>query len=115
VDLFGDHSVQALATMLQLALVVGSALWLVVLSVQWVRAAADRRPVPALVPTRAGFLARPGDDFPSSLRLRTCLPARAPPPDWEPLAPPADRRRQPAGSRLHRPGPAQPDGDSPQG
>jgi len=103
--------VQALAAALQLTVMVGGALLLVVLSVQLIRAAADRRPVPAVVPNRAGRPARPGcDDLPSSARLRTCLPARAPPPDRE--LPPAQQRRQ-LGSRLHRPCPARAVGDDP--
>ena len=114
-DLFGDHSVQALATMLQLALVVGSALLLVVLSAQLIRAAADRRPARVVVTPRVGLLPRrSGDDLPLSPRLATCLPARAPPLTREPLAPPGFPAARDA-SRLHRPGPAQPDGNSSQG
>jgi hypothetical protein len=115
VDLFGEQSVQALVTVLQLASMAGSALLLLLLSVRQIGQAARRgRPVPALVPRRTGLRARPDvSDAASSAGLRSCLPARASPlPDSGIPAPrPQPTRSRAVNDPLHRPDSARrPDG-----
>ena len=90
-DLFGEHSVQAVASTLEAALVLTLAALLVLLSVR-VAQQSVLRPTLAPVPRRAR-IAPPGrdTDAPSVRWLCNSLPTRAPPPcDPGPL--PVDRR-----------------------
>lgn len=82
VDLFGEHSVQAVAWTLEAAFVLTLAALLVLLSVRVAQQSAVR-PLLANRPARSSRIAPPGrdaDDDPSARWLSTSLPSRAPPP-----------------------------------
>jgi hypothetical protein len=87
VDLFGEHSVQAVASTLEAALVLTLAALLVLLSVRVAQQSAVR-PLLAIRPAHASRIAPPGRDAdgdPSARWLSTSLPSRAPPPPPDPV------------------------------
>ena len=89
-DLSGEHSVQVVAAMqalLEPAIVLTLALLLVLLSVRLAQRSASTPMLAIAPPLRMCRIAPPGRevDIPSSRRLRTSLPSRAPPPPPDPI------------------------------